>query len=73
MQTVLIALGIALVAIGLGTLAWQEITYTTHEKILEIGPITATAQKEKTIELPPVLGAVALLGGLGLLLSLVRR
>jgi uncharacterized membrane protein len=73
MRTALVALGIVLVALGLTVLAWQEITYTTHEKLLEIGPVTATAEREKTIELSPALGTASLLSGLGLLLLAVKR
>ena len=73
MRTALITLGIALVAIGLAALALQEITYTTHEKLLEIGPVTASAEREKTIELSPALGTASLLSGLGLLLLAVKR
>ncbi len=73
MQSLLIALGITLVAVGLTALAWQEFAYTSHEKILELGPISATAESEKTIELPPALGAASLLSGLGVLLLAVRR
>ena len=73
MRTALITLGIALVAIGLAALALQEITYTTHEKLLEIGPVTASAEREKTMELSPALGTASLLSGLGLLLLAVKR
>jgi hypothetical protein len=52
---------------------YQGITYTTREKILEVGPIKATADKERTIPLPPIIGGVALAGGLALLVVGARR
>ena len=65
--------GIALLVLGILSLAYQGITYTKSEKVLEIGPITATKETTKTIPLPPVLGGVALVGGLVLLVAGARR
>lgn len=65
--------GIALVLLGLFALAYQGITYTKSEKVLEVGPITATKETKKTIPLPPVLGGVALVGGIVLLVAGARR
>jgi len=59
--------GIVLIVIGIISLAYQGITYTTHKKIVDIGPIHATADEQKTIPLPPILGGLALLGGVILL------
>jgi hypothetical protein len=64
---------IVLIAIGVVSLAYQGITYTTREKVLEVGPIKATAEKEKTIPLPPILGGLALAGGVVLLAVGARR
>jgi hypothetical protein len=61
--------GIVLIVLGALALAYQGITYTTREKVLDIGPIEATKEERKTIPLPPVIGAVALAGGIALLLS----
>jgi hypothetical protein len=61
--------GIILIVLGAVALAYQGITYTTREKVLDIGPIEATKEERKTIPLPPVVGAVALAGGIALLLS----
>ncbi|HWQ94232.1 MAG TPA: DUF3185 domain-containing protein [Gammaproteobacteria bacterium] len=57
-------IGIVLIVLGVVALAYQGITYTTQEKVIDIGPIEATAKTEKTIPLPPVLGALALVGGI---------
>ena len=62
-------IGIILVVIGVLTLAYQGITYTTHKKVLDIGPIQATKEEHKTIPVPPIIGAVALIGGIVILAS----
>jgi len=46
--------GIALILLGILGLSYNRITYTSKEKILDIGPIEATAEKEKSIPLPPL-------------------
>ena len=61
-------LGIALIILGVVAFAYQGITYTTREKVIDIGPLEATVEKEKTIPLPPIVGAVALVGGIVLLM-----
>jgi hypothetical protein len=58
--------GIVLILLGIAGLSYNRITYTTKEKIVEIGPITATADKEKSIPISPVLGGLALVAGVGL-------
>ena len=66
-------LGIALIILGVVAFAYQGITYTTQEKVLDIGPIKATVEKEKTIPLPPLVGGAALIGGIVLLLVGARN
>jgi hypothetical protein len=73
MKAPLTIVGIALLVLGLISLAYQGITYTKSEKVLEIGPITATKETKKTIPLPPILGGAALLGGIVLLAAGARR
>ena len=65
MKPILIA-GILLILMGIVALSYDRITYTTKEKIIDIGPIQATADKEKSIPLPPLLGGLALVTGIGL-------
>jgi uncharacterized membrane protein len=55
--------GIALIVLGIVAFAYQGITYTSREKIIDIGPIQATADTQKTIPLSPLLGGLALVGG----------
>ncbi len=66
-------LAIALIVLGLLSLAYQGITYTTREEIVEIGPFKATKETRKTIPLPPILGGVALVSGVVLLVIERRR
>ncbi len=56
--------GIALIVLGIVAFAYQGVTYTSREKIIDIGPIHATADTEKTIALSPLLGGLALVGGI---------
>jgi len=65
--------GIALIILGVVALAYHGITYTTHEKVLQIGPIEATQKIEKTIPLPPVLGGAALVAGIVLTVMGAKR
>jgi uncharacterized membrane protein len=60
--------GIVLIVLGVIALAYQGISYTTTEKIVDIGPLKVEAKKEKTIPLPPVLGGVAVAAGVVLLI-----
>jgi hypothetical protein len=61
-------IGIILIVIGIITLIYGGITYTKREKVLDIGPIQATAEKQHTIPFPPVLGAICLAGGVVLVI-----
>ena len=62
-----IIIAIILIALGIVAFAYQGITYTTREKVVDLGPIQVTADKTKTIPLPPIVGAIALVGGIVLL------
>jgi hypothetical protein len=59
-------IGMVLVALGL---AWGGFTYTTREKVVDIGPIHATREKTHNVPLPPIAGAVALIDGVMLLIT----
>ena len=65
--------GIILIVLGVVALVFQGITYTTHKDVINVGPIHATAEHEKTIPLPPVLGAIALVGGIVLLVTAGKK
>ena len=56
--------GIVLIILGALALAYEGITYTTRENIIDIGPIKATTDTQKTIPLPPIAGGLAVAGGI---------
>ena len=56
--------GTLLIVLGVVAFSYQGITYTQREKIIDIGPIEATQETRKTIPLPPILGGLALVGGI---------
>ena len=66
-------IGVALIALGVIALVYRGITYTSKEKIVDVGPLKAEVDRKKTIPLSPVLGVVALVGGVALLLVAGRR
>jgi uncharacterized membrane protein len=65
--------GILLILLGVVALMYQGITYTKSEKLLDFGPIHATTETQKTIPLPPVVGGLALVGGIVVLVLGERR
>jgi hypothetical protein len=66
-------LGVLLVVFGLLALVYQGFTYTKRETVVDIGPVHATADRKKTVPLPPVVGGLALVGGVVLLVAGARR
>jgi uncharacterized membrane protein len=64
MRNPITLVGIALILLGIVAFVYQGITYTSREKIIDIGPIQATADTKKTIPLSPLLGGLALVGGI---------
>lgn len=55
--------GILLIVLGVLAFVVQGISYTTEEEVLDVGPLEVTKEERNTIPLPPVLGALALVGG----------
>ncbi|HWR57295.1 MAG TPA: hypothetical protein VN328_00280 [Thermodesulfovibrionales bacterium] len=60
-------IGIILIVIGIIAFAYQGISYTTREKVVDLGPIQVSADKTRTFPLPPIVGGIALVGGIVLL------
>jgi uncharacterized membrane protein YidH (DUF202 family) len=60
-------IGIILITVGIIALAYQGITYTTRKKAVDLGPIQVTTERTRIIPLPPIVGAIAIIGGAGLL------
>jgi len=65
--------GVLLIVLGLAALAYQRVTYTTRETVIDIGPVHATADRHKTLPIPPVVGLAAVAGGIALLVAGARR
>ena len=61
--------GMILIALGLIGLAWGGFTYTTREKVVDIGPLHATRDETHNIPLPPIAGALALVGGIVIMVA----
>ena len=65
-------LAVILIAIGIVAFGYQGITYTTKENVVDIGPLKVTTEKTNTLPLPPIVGAIALVGGI-ILLAVGRK
>jgi len=66
-------IGILLIVFGALALAYQGFSYTHQEKVLDLGPIHATAEKQEHVSIPPILGGLALVGGIVLLVAGGRK
>ena len=65
--------GALLLVFGLVALAYQGLTYTTRETVIDLGPLKATAEREHTVPLPPVVGGAAVAAGVVLLIVGSRK
>jgi hypothetical protein len=61
--------GVVLVVVGVVALVYQGISYTSHDTVIDIGPIHATADRQRTLPLPPIVGLAAVAGGVVLLIT----
>ena len=69
----IVLIGILLVILGGLALAYQGINYTRQEKVLDVGPIHATAERHERVPVPPILGGLMLAGGVALLVIGARQ
>lgn len=69
----LVLVGVILIALGVIALAYEGITYTTKRTVVDVGPVEVQAEEQRRIPLPPLLGAVAIGGGLVLVLAGSKR
>ena len=60
-------LAIGLIVIGIIAFAYQGISYTSRDNVVDLGPLHVTAERTHTLPLPPIVGGIALAGGLALL------
>ena len=65
--------GILLIIVGIAGLAFGGFSFTHREKVIDLGPIQASADKKESLPVPPILGALAIVGGVVLLASSARR
>ena len=65
--------GVLLIVFGVVALIYQGITYTKRETVIDIGPLKATTERQKTVPLPPVVGGLALVGGIVLMVAGARK
>ena len=55
--------GIVLIILGMALLVWTGFTYTQKEKVIDVGPVEVTADREKTVNWPPYVGGLVLIAG----------
>ena len=66
-------LGIVLIVLGIVGLVYGGITYTKRRDTVGVGPVSVTVQQRETVPIPPILGGIALVAGIGLLVAGGRR
>ena len=66
-------LGVILLVAGLAGLAWPVISYTKTEKVVDLGPIEVTAEREKHVPVPPIIGGLAAVAGLVIIVASSRK
>ena len=66
-------IGIVLILLGVLGLALGGFSFTHKEKVLDLGPIEATADDKETVPVPPILGVLAVVGGVVLVATSARR
>ena len=58
-----IIVGALLIVLGVAALVYKNFSYTSKETILQIGDLKATAETEKNVPIPNILGIVAIIAG----------
>jgi hypothetical protein len=66
-------LAVILIVIGIIAFGYEGISYTTREKVIDLGPVEMTTEKTRTLPLPPIVGAIALVGGIALLVMARKK
>ena len=61
------AIGVILIVLGVCSFAWGGFSYVTREKVLDIGPIEATAEKHHRVPITPLAGGLAVAAGIALM------
>ncbi len=68
-----VVVGVVLIILGIAGLAFGGFSFTHKEKVLDLGPIQASADKKESLPIPPILGALAIVGGVVLVATSARR
>jgi uncharacterized membrane protein len=68
-----LVIAILLIAAGIAAFVYQGFTYQTREKVIDLGSVQVMADRTKTVPIPPLLGAVAIVGGIVLLVVNGRK
>jgi len=71
MKNLITIVGIILILFGIGTFAYKGFNYNTQEKVLQIGDVQVTAEKEKSVYFPPILGGTSI--AVGVILLVISR
>ena len=72
-QRPLVLIGVLLAVLGAAALIWEGISYTTRETVVDVGPVNVTAETRKFLPLPPILGGIALAGGVGMIVMGTKK
>ncbi len=72
-MTPLAIVGVLLIVLGVAALVYQRVTYTSRETVIDVGPVHATADRQRTLPLPPLVGIAAVAGGVALLVASMRK
>jgi uncharacterized membrane protein len=65
--------GIVLIILGVAGLIFGGFSYTTREKVIDAGPLQVTAEKQKTVPIPLIVGGVVLAGGIAVVVAASRK
>jgi len=65
----IMVVGVVLIVLGIIALAWQGITYTSKEKVVDIGPLKVEAERQKTLPISPIAGGIAVAAGIVLVIA----
>jgi len=69
----ILLVGILLIVLGGLALAYQGFSYTHQKSVLDVGPIHATAEEHEHVSIPPIVGGLALVGGIVLVAAGARK
>jgi hypothetical protein len=69
----IIHFGIALILLGIAAFAYQGISYTSREKVIDIGPLQASVDANKIVPLSPLVAGLVLVGGIVLVVVGIKK